>query len=40
MDITNLQRIEAGRYNTKVLSLMRIQKVLQVEWESLIPDVD
>ena len=37
-DITNLQRIEAGRYNTKVLTLMRIRDALEVDWEVIIPD--
>ena len=38
MDITNLQRIEAGKYNTKVLSLIRLRQALEVEWETLLPD--
>lgn len=38
MDITNLQRIEAGRYNTKVLSLIRLKEALGVSWEAIIPD--
>jgi transcriptional regulator with XRE-family HTH domain len=40
MDITNLQRIEAGRYNTKALTLIRLKKALGVSWEALIPDDD
>ena len=37
MDITNLQRIEAGKYNTKILTLIRIRESLDVDWDSLIP---
>jgi transcriptional regulator with XRE-family HTH domain len=37
MDITNLQRIEAGRYNTKVLSLVKLRQALEVDWDTLIP---
>lgn len=40
MDITNLQRIEAGRYNTKVLTLIRLKTALDVSWEELLPDTD
>lgn len=40
MDIANLQRIEAGRYNTKVLTLIRLKKALDVGWEALLPDAD
>lgn len=40
MDITNLQRIESGRYNTKALTLMRLQKALEGSWEDLLPDLD
>ena len=40
MDITNLQRIESGRYNTKALTLMRLQKALEVSWEELFPELD
>lgn len=40
MDITNLQRIEAGRYNTKVLTLIRLKEALDVSWETLLPDSD
>ncbi|MEM0967067.1 MAG: helix-turn-helix transcriptional regulator [Verrucomicrobiota bacterium] len=38
MDITNLQRIESGRYNTKVTTLVRLRNVLGVDWEALLPD--
>ncbi|MBC2604093.1 helix-turn-helix domain-containing protein [Puniceicoccus vermicola] len=37
MDITNLQRIESGRYNTKVTTLIRLRKALHVDWEDLLP---
>ena len=37
MDITNLQRIEAGKYNTKILTLIRVREALDVDWDSLIP---
>jgi len=37
MDVTNLQRIEAGRYNTKVLTVIRLKEALGVSWEALIP---
>jgi transcriptional regulator with XRE-family HTH domain len=37
MDITNLQRIEAGKYNTKVLSLIRLRDALGIEWDDLLP---
>lgn len=38
MDITNLQRIEAGKYNTKILTLIRIKDALGIDWDTLIPD--
>jgi transcriptional regulator with XRE-family HTH domain len=38
MDITNLQRIEAGKYNTKILSLIRLRDALECEWDVLIPE--
>jgi transcriptional regulator with XRE-family HTH domain len=38
MDITNLQRIEAGKYNTKVLSLIRFRDALECDWDVLIPE--
>ena len=38
MDITNLQRIEAGKYNTKTLSLIRLRDALECEWDVLIPE--
>ena len=40
MDITNLQRIESGRYNPRATTLIRLRKALDVEWEDLLPDAD
>ena len=40
MDITNLQRIESGRYNPRATTLIRLRKALDVEWEDLLPDGD
>lgn len=40
MDITNLQRIESGRYNPRAATLIRLRKALDVEWEDLLPDGD
>jgi transcriptional regulator with XRE-family HTH domain len=39
MDITNLQRIEAGKYNTKILTLIRLKEAMDVDWDQLIPDL-
>jgi len=38
MDITNLQRIESGRYNPRATTLILLRKALGVEWEELLPD--
>ncbi len=40
MDITNLQRIESGRYNPRATTLIRLRKALDAEWEDLLPDGD
>lgn len=37
MDLTNLQRIESGRYNTKLISLIRLRESLDVDWDDLLP---
>ena len=39
MDITNLQRIEAGKYNTKILTLIRLKEAMDVDWDQLVPDL-